>query len=178
MTSDIIMINRAPVLTLWASVVAERLGFDWEEALSLGKALAGLNAQSKGRSLGIFKPVEHRKELLEKRARPGEEFWVELLGRPIPARTTEQGVRAVNKNRVIEPDSVERYLQEKFGPKLESVKEAMMTLVRAYKPEELALKAYSLYEKFRPEIPPGIKGWGAKGELNVDLIRSLAGKSQ
>jgi hypothetical protein len=79
---------------------------------------------------------------------------------------------------VIEPDSVERYLQEKFGPKLESVKEAMMTLVRAYKPEELALKAYSLYEKFRPEIPPGIKGWGAKGELNVDLIRSLAGKSQ
>ena len=48
-----ININRAPVMTLWAAVVAERLGFDWEEALTLGKAVAGLNAQSKGRRLGI-----------------------------------------------------------------------------------------------------------------------------
>jgi hypothetical protein len=24
----------------------------------------------------------------------------------------------------------------------------------------LAKKAYALYEKFRPEIPPGKKGWG------------------
>jgi len=29
-----IKINRAPVLTLWAAVVAERLGFDPNEALS------------------------------------------------------------------------------------------------------------------------------------------------
>lgn len=177
MGHDVVMVNRAPVLTLWASVVAARLGFDEGEALSLGKALAGLNAQSKGRSLGIYKPVEHRKEILEKKARPGEEFWVELLGRPIPARSTERGVRAVNKNRTIEPDSVDKYLREKFGEKLESVKEAMMNLARAFKPEELAVKAYSLYEKFRPEIPPGIKGWGAKGELKIDLIRSLAGRS-
>jgi len=32
-------IDRAPVLTLWASVVAERLGFDRDEALTLGRAL-------------------------------------------------------------------------------------------------------------------------------------------
>ena len=35
-----IKINRAPVLTLWAAVVAERLGFDHEVALTLGKAVA------------------------------------------------------------------------------------------------------------------------------------------
>jgi len=51
-----LLINRAPVLTLWGAVVAERMGFNWKEALSLGKALAGLTAQSKGRSLGIYKP--------------------------------------------------------------------------------------------------------------------------
>jgi hypothetical protein len=34
-------------LTLWASIVAERLGFDHDEALTLGKAVAGLNAQAK-----------------------------------------------------------------------------------------------------------------------------------
>ena len=57
MTGNKILINRAPVLTLWAAVIAERLGFKHDEALSLGKALAGLNAQSKGQRLGIFKPT-------------------------------------------------------------------------------------------------------------------------
>jgi hypothetical protein len=36
------------VVTLWAAVVAERLGFDHDEAVILGKAVAGLNAYSKG----------------------------------------------------------------------------------------------------------------------------------
>jgi len=36
MASHKVKINRAPVLTLWAAVVAERLGFEWEEALTLG----------------------------------------------------------------------------------------------------------------------------------------------
>jgi hypothetical protein len=38
----------------------------------------------------------------------------------------------------------------------------------------VAEKAYALYEKFRPEIPPGKKGWGASGKLHMDLIRKLA----
>jgi hypothetical protein len=41
-----VMVNRAPVLTLWAAVVAEVLGFDHDEALTLGRAVAGLNAYS------------------------------------------------------------------------------------------------------------------------------------
>jgi hypothetical protein len=39
---------------LWAAVIAERLGHPHDAALPLGKAVAGLNAQSKGRRLGIF----------------------------------------------------------------------------------------------------------------------------
>ena len=58
--STTLSINRAPVLTLWASVVAQRLGFDEDEALTLAKAVAGLNAQAKGRRLGIFKPHEEK----------------------------------------------------------------------------------------------------------------------
>jgi len=59
-----ITINRAPVLTLWAAVVAERLGFEWDEALTLGRAVAGLNAYAKGKALGIFhpKPAEVREK--------------------------------------------------------------------------------------------------------------------
>jgi hypothetical protein len=48
---DEITVNRAPVLTLWAVVVAEQIGYNRDEALSLGKCAAGLNAQAKGRSL-------------------------------------------------------------------------------------------------------------------------------
>jgi len=95
-----ILINRAPVLTLWASVVAERLGFKHDEALSLGKALAGLNAQSKGRRLGIFKPTPKELKPVREHER-GEELRVELLGRALPAVNTDQGVRAVVKSKPI-----------------------------------------------------------------------------
>lgn len=32
-----ITINRAPVLTLWVAVVAEREGYSWDEAVTIGK---------------------------------------------------------------------------------------------------------------------------------------------
>ena len=54
--AETIRINRAPVLTLWAAVVAERLGFDRDTALTLGQAVAGLSAYAKGVSLGIIEP--------------------------------------------------------------------------------------------------------------------------
>jgi len=37
-----IIIKGAPVLALRAAVVVERLGFDWEEALTMGRVVAGL----------------------------------------------------------------------------------------------------------------------------------------
>jgi hypothetical protein len=176
MTAKKVKINRAPVLTLWAAVVAGRLGYDDEAALTLGKGVAGLNAQSKGRRLGIFEePKGEKKEEKERRARqPGEQFMVTVLGRPVPAVDTRQGTRATIKGQPIEPESVRRYLESKFGQDLADVQAAMEALAEAYEPEQLAAKAYSLYEQFRPDIPEGKKGWGAKGELDLDYIRSLA----
>jgi hypothetical protein len=173
MTERNILINRAPVLTLWATTVAERLGFDQNEALSLGKAVAGLTAQSKGRRLGIYKPVPQ--EVKKARARKrGEEFLIEICGRQVPAINTADGVRAVIKNKPIEPKSVERYLETKFGDSLATVRAAMRDLANAFRPEQLATYAFSLYEQFRPAIPEGVTGWGAKGNLDIDRIRSLA----
>jgi hypothetical protein len=171
--SKTILINRAPVLTLWAAVVAERLGFDQDEAFSLGKAVAGLNAQSKGQRLGIFKPAppEIKKACLRKR---GEEFFVEICGRQVPAINTTEGVRAVNINQPIEPQSVERYLESKFGESLSPARSAMRDLAKSFRPEQLRANAFSLYEQFRPTIPEGVRGWGAKGNLDLDRIRSLA----
>ena len=47
-------------------------------------------------------------------------------------------------------------------------------LAKAYKPEELARSAYTLYERFRPAIPEGVRGWGTKGELDLKAIQELA----
>jgi hypothetical protein len=168
-----ILINRAPVLTLWATTVAERLGFDRDEALSLGKAVAGLTAQSKGRRLGIYKPVPQ--EVKKARARKrGEEFFIEICGRAVPAVNTTDGVRAVIKNKPIEASGVERYLESKFGESLGAAHAAMRDLAKAFRPEQLMKNSFMLYEKFRPAIPEGVIGWGAKGNLDIDRIRSLA----
>jgi hypothetical protein len=167
-----IKINRAPVLTLWAAVVAERLGFDRDEALSFGKAVAGLTAQIKGRRLGIFeaRPVEIRKS---RKRKHGEEFWVELLGRPVPAVNTADGVRAVTGTKTIEPEGVKRYLESKFGDDFTAARSAMMVLAKRLKPEQLSREAFRLYEQFRPAIPEGVRGWGAKGELDLGRLVRL-----
>jgi len=172
MAKTVIQINRAPVLTLWAAVVAERLGYGREEALTFGKAVAGLNAQAKGRRLGIFKPGQEKGKR-PKKSGLGEEFWVEICGRAVPAMRTDGGIRAVVKDKLIDPEKVAAYLAGKFGEDLGAVREAMEELARAVRPRDLADRAYSLYESFRPTVPSGKRGWGAKGDLDLDLIRSL-----
>jgi len=57
-------------------------------------------------------------------------------------------VRAVIKNQPIEPKSVERYLESKFGESLGTVHSAMRDLAKAFRPEQLSKNAFSLYEKF------------------------------
>lgn len=175
---EVVQVNRAPVLTLWAAVVAERLGYDRKAALSLGKALAGLNAQSKGQRLGIYKAPEKVEVLPPRKLPPGGLFWIELLGRSIPAVGAENGIRAVEGDRPIDPRGVERYLESKFGEAFPAVRKAMEELARAFEPRELARLAFSLYERFRPTVPEGVRGWGAKGELDLDLVRELAARQR
>jgi hypothetical protein len=167
-------INRAPVLTLWAAVAAERLGFGPAEALTLGRALAGLTAQAKGVRLGIFEPAAPE-EVHERRRRlgEGERLEVQLMGRTIPVVRTQEGLRALDKDKPAQPGGVERYLAGRFGEvALEAVRAAMQTLAGSLPPAELARRAFVLYERFRPTVPSGEAGWGAKGVLELDRIRS------
>ena len=171
MAKQTIKINRAPVLTLWAAVVAERLGHDHQEALTLGKAVAGLNAQSKGRRLGLYEAPPEPKAGEAKSRPPQGTVMVTVLGRPVPAMRTHEGLRATAKGEPIKPQSVERYLALRFGADLEAVRSAMEALARSYTPDELESRAYTLYEQFRPTVPEGVRGWGAKGELDLGRLR-------
>jgi hypothetical protein len=150
MAENTVTVNRAPVMTLWAAIVNERMGFEPDEAFSLARAVTGLNAQSKGQRLGIYETPEERGEKARQR-KPEEAFSVKVLGRPVPAINTDKGVRGLREDRA-----------------------AMESLADSYDPDELAKKAYDLYEKFRPDIPSGKKGWGAEGKLDLNYIRSLA----
>ena len=104
--------TRAPVLTLWASVVARRLGFTRAEALTLGQAVAGLNTYAKGRSLGLLAPSPKatggRRQVLQGKPentkndsnnnpdskKPGKRMQVDLLRRAVPVVRTRKGLRA------------------------------------------------------------------------------------
>ena len=167
--SETITINRAPVLTLWAAVVAERLGFERAEALTLGRAVAGMNAATKAERLGIHAGAAKR----PRPPAPRSAERVELLGRSVAVLHTPQGLRAAKGDKPDSPESVERYLALKFGAGLEPARGAMTALARAHTPKALAEQAFALYEAFRPEIPRGGKGWGAKGVLDLEQLRRL-----
>jgi hypothetical protein len=173
---DAVTINRAPVLTLWAAVVAERLGFDREEALTLGKAVAGLTAQSKGQRLGVFTPSpEAVRRERAKKAKAAGVLRIALLGRAVPVLRTDEGLRAVAKDqKPMAPAGVEKYLQSKFGESLPEVRSAMKKLAQSRGHDALLHEAFQLYEAFRPEVPTGESGWGAKGKLSLKKIQKLA----
>jgi len=167
-----IAINRAPVLTLWAAVVAARSGYDEQMSLTLGQALAALNAQSKGRRLGIYETPAEEKEAARKK--PAAAASIRLLGRDVPVMKTPRGLRAAPGGEPIHPEAVQAYLEKKFGADLAAARQAMEALAGSLTPAQLETRAFALYEKFRPQIPEGKKGWGATGELDLGLIRRLA----
>jgi hypothetical protein len=171
MAAKTIKINRAPVLTLWATIVSERLGHPTESALTLGRAVAGLNAQSKARRLGL---VEKKEPEAEQKPPAHKARTETVLGRPVPVVQTKDGLRAISKDEAIKPASVQRYLESKFGENLPDARAALEALAKAYPPRRLEAEAYSLYEQFRPDVPEGQRGWGAAGTLDLERIRKLA----
>jgi len=124
-------------------------------------------------SLGLFEPTPQAVKEQRKKARPAGSFQVALLGRAVPVLHTPDGVRATAKDKPIAPASVERYLVSKFGDALDDVQHAMTALARSVPPAELTRSAFRLYEQFRPTVPPGTGGWGAKGKLDLSKIHAL-----
>ena len=135
-----------------------------------------MTAQSKGQRLGIFTPsaAEARRKRAEQ-ARAAGVFHVALLGRAVPVLHTDQGLRAAGKDQQpVVPASVQKYLASKFGDALPAVRAAMGELAKSRSTEVLADDGFRLYEAFRPGIPAGEAGWGAKGTLSIKKIEQLA----
>jgi hypothetical protein len=172
-----ILINRAPVFTLWGTVVARHMGYAEDEALSLAKVMAGLTAQQKGRRLGIYEGHDVGGSKVPCKTGLGEVLWITLCERPVPARRMPEGIRGVQGADPEDPAKAAAYLQQKFGEHYPLVRQAMEELASSFAKEELEAKAYKMYEQFRPAIPAGRAGWGAKGKLDLAFIRGLGKKA-
>jgi hypothetical protein len=172
-----IRVNRASVLTLWATVVAERLGYPPETALTLGRFVAGSSARAKAWRVGISDEKQDAEECHARAAelKPKRQR-VHLLGRDIPVLAADDGtLRAEDDAKPASGKSVQSYISRAFGDRLAEARAAMEALAALLPPEELNCVGFRLYERFRPDVPEGAQGWGAKGELRVERIVGAAG---
>src|SRR5271165_6327735 len=132
-----ILVNRAPVLTLWAAVVAERLGHPADTALTLGRAVAGSAARVKARTIGREERKTDRDADTPRLRVDHVTAPVLLLGKTIRLLPTEDGeLRAAEGDRPADPAAVRRYLINAFGEHLAEVRGAMEELASRYEPAE------------------------------------------
>ena len=157
-----ILVNKVPVLTLWAAAVAERQGYDWEESLSLGRAVALLTTQNKGEFFGEYEKATEEGEHPRKPASSDPQFVV-LCGRNVPINRSGKATRALSTGKEVRPDEVQLYLADAFGDELAPVLKAMRKLARSFSKYYLQVKAIGLFEVFSPKS-------GNKGFLDIAKI--------
>ena len=131
-------INRAPVLTLWAAVVAERIGHPADTALTLGRAVAGSAARVKARNIGREERNADRDADRSGLRSDHVTASVFLLGKTIRLLpTTDFELRAADGEQPADPAAVLRYLAKAFGDHLDEVRQAMDELASRHEQAEL-----------------------------------------
>lgn len=181
-SKNAIIINRAPVLQLWSATVAQATHRDlsWSTCLSIGAAISALCAVSKGRAIGMIEPPSDQdgesKSKEKKTAAQRRTVSVMSFTLPIKDELAVIGGKPKPAN--------EGALESKFGREEYRVaKQAFQEAVQSWKDDEAALdkKAFGLYEKFRPNVASGQKGWGRKGALDLGKVKEIitgVGKDQ
>lgn len=172
-----ILVNRSPVLILWATIVAmyvfpnsnENETLTLEEALSFGSALASITAQGKGEQLGIFTPVldVDKAQHADDKVRS-----FDLMGITLQILSTSSGRRALGADsKEQEPEKTWKLLKQRFGDAFGHVAHEMRRAAMLAG-DRLETTAYDFYVHIRPNIPHGTKGWGAHGQLDFSRIQS------
>lgn len=179
-SSDVIVINRAPVLELWASCVARTVypSVSWETCLSAGGAISTITAISKGRSIGTMEkpdPGEEQEKREKRKEQADKEELEELEVMSFHLRLKDGQAMVGDKPK----KAGEEALRKKYGgaEQYDKVKKAFEEALSSWKgrEEELDKRAFHMYEDFRPSVQPGQAGWGRKGQLRLDTIREIVG---
>lgn len=179
--SDVITINRAPVLELWASCVTQflRPSISWQTCLSAGGAISTITAVAKGRAIGQMEkpdPGEAQAKREKRKEQADEKNLKELDVMSFKLRLDKDGQALVGDK---PKKAGEDGLRKKYGgdEQYKRVKETFESALAAWKGKEDDLngKAFHMYEDFRPNVAPGQKGWGRKGGLRLETIKEVVG---
>lgn len=176
-TGDAIIINRAPVLQLWASCVAQFVHpeLSWETCLSAGSAIATITAIAKGRSIGTVEPKDPEKKKEAQRDKKDTDV-IEVMQFKLHVK---DGLVVVSSGDNKGKPGSEGALRAKFGEgNYERAKKAFEQSLQSWKGDESGLneQAFGFYEDFRPSVAAGQKGWGRKGELNLETVQQAVAK--
>ena len=185
---SVVMINRAPVLTLWAAVLAH-LGpakLPWLSALTVGKAIAAMIAQTRGRALGVLEPSQqgHKRQKTEQE-KEHEADDVQVLGIKVHMADVDGHTYATISNKPVSASQCDRYIHQHFGANRPRVIAAMKYLTHCLlakgadgEADVMGRYSFTLYEQFRPNVADGqAPGWGQKGELDLKKIVEI-GKNE
>jgi hypothetical protein len=167
-----ILINRAPVLELWAATVTSFLypKVSWDTSLSAGSAISTLCAISKGRSIGTIEKPDPPTGEKKRRQRSGDDKLDEL--EVMGFHLTLKDGHALVGEKPKKPN--EAALVKKFGEiAYRQAREAFQDVLQPWsgQEEELNAQAFHHYEVFRPTVPKGQKGWGRKGILGLQTVK-------
>jgi hypothetical protein len=136
----------------------------------------GVQRPRQSRRLGISNEKQDAEERHTRAAelKPRRQT-VRLLGRDIPVLAAADGtLRAEDDGKPAAARGVQSYIARAFGDRLGEARAAMEALASSIPPEELNRVGFRLYEQFRPDVPQGAEGWGAKGELRPERIAGAA----
>ncbi|KZT12484.1 uncharacterized protein LAESUDRAFT_668161, partial [Laetiporus sulphureus 93-53] len=160
------VVNRAPIMMAWAFVVAERLGFQRQEALSIASVYTEMNAITKGVSRGIF---DKDKGKGVEASMNGSQPYVDLMGRRPLYQTASGSWRALSSSVPVAPTSPFSYIKRSLRQTAPHVLGALRLLAASYTPAELNRKGYALYADLRPDVD----GWGKRGDVRCSTILGL-----
>ncbi|KAJ3028771.1 hypothetical protein HDV00_010032, partial [Rhizophlyctis rosea] len=155
-----ITINRSPILCLWATVVAERIGYPWREAMSLGKGVQSMLCHSRSQSLT---PSRARPTAPTLTSHTTLLTYFSHLTIPItPPHITP--IRALDPKTLspVDPTATHWYLLSSFGPRFEDAKRAFQIVASRMGVDEVRGRAWEVYVRVRPET-----GWGGRGEVDL-----------
>ncbi|KAF2423728.1 hypothetical protein EJ08DRAFT_700972 [Tothia fuscella] len=150
-----ITINRAPVLKLWSACVAQFQypSLSWSTCLSAGSAISSICATSKGKSIGAIETHdEGEKKTKKKQSDTGN---LQVMQFKLKAK---DGIVYVGDKK---ESSSEELLKKKFGDSYDEVKSIFEKALQTWKGHEDELEK---------------RGWGRKGVLDLEMVKSAVTK--
>ncbi|KAJ4299736.1 hypothetical protein N0V90_004982 [Kalmusia sp. IMI 367209] len=177
-----VLINRAPVLQLWSACVTQLLypSLSWSTCVSVGSAISTICAVAKGRSIGKMSERNDSEEANRKRKeakkKQGDLEEIQVMHFNLKLKDGLAIVGSEQKGKPANEDALKKNFGEAQYERTRKCFENALNSWMGVDEEQLDKDASHFYEEFRPTVKSGQKGWGSKGELNLENVNRVVQK--